>query len=137
MAGPRARPSAVPRACANGRVEPGLAQTAAVIVYHRWLGVVGTRGCCSGVEMEGGGGCGLAMKNSNWRAEAQLFIDTVAPTHGLLGLKLDSISNLILTWGLLRFERRFSFGVHWGFLLSTIPCSDEGRRLGQRWAARP
>jgi hypothetical protein len=79
----------------------------------------------------------LATKNSKLRAEPQLFIDIVAPVHALLGLELDSISNLILTRGLLRFERRFGFGVRWGFLLSTIPCSDEGSRLGQRWAAQP
>jgi hypothetical protein len=36
MAGPRARPSVVSRACSNGRTEPGLAQTVAMIVYlHR------------------------------------------------------------------------------------------------------
>jgi hypothetical protein len=79
----------------------------------------------------------LAMKNSKLRAKARLFIDTAAPAHALLGLELDSISNLILTRGLLRFERRFGFGVHWGLLLSTILCSGEGSRPGQRWATRP
>jgi hypothetical protein len=77
------------------------------------------------------------MKNSKLRIDALLFIDIGAPTHVLLGLELDSISNLILTRGLLRFERRFGFGVHWGFLLSTILCSGERSRSGQRWAARP
>jgi hypothetical protein len=79
----------------------------------------------------------LATKSSKLRAKARLFIDTVALAHALLGLELDSISNLILTRGLLRFERRFSFGVRWGFLLSTILCSGEGSRLGQHWATRP
>jgi hypothetical protein len=34
----------VPRSCSNGRTEPGPAQTDAVIVYLRQLGVVGARG---------------------------------------------------------------------------------------------
>jgi hypothetical protein len=43
-AGPRAQPSAVPRACSNGRAEPGPAQTAAVIAYLCRLGAVGAQG---------------------------------------------------------------------------------------------
>jgi hypothetical protein len=79
------------------------------------------------------------MKNSKLMAEARLFIDIVALSHVLLGLELDSISNLILTRGLLRFERRFGFGVRWGifFLHDLLLPGDEGRWLGQRWAARP
>jgi hypothetical protein len=34
-----------------------------------------------------------------------------------LGLEHDYISNLILTRGLLRLERRFGLGVHWGNFL--------------------
>jgi hypothetical protein len=79
----------------------------------------------------------LATENSKLRAKARLFIDTVAPAHALLIIELDSILNLILTRGLLRFERKFGFGVRWGFLLCTILWSGEGSRPGQRWAAQP
>jgi hypothetical protein len=59
----------------------------------------------------------LATKNSKSVAEARLFIGILALSRVRLGLVLDSISNLILTWGLLRFETRFGFGVHWGKVL--------------------
>jgi hypothetical protein len=58
------------------------------------------------------------MKNSKSVVEARLFIGILALSRVRLGLVLDSISNLILTWGLLRFERRFGLGVHWG----NFPC---------------
>jgi hypothetical protein len=69
-------------------------------------------------------------------AEARLFMGTVAPSHALLGLELDSTSNLILIRGLLRFERRFSFGVRWGFFFM-ISCSQGAKGAGWASAGRP
>jgi hypothetical protein len=72
----------------------------------------------------------MAMNNSKLMAEARLFIDIVALSHVLLGLELDSVSNLILMQRLLRFERRFSFGVHWGNFFFTISCSQGMKGVG-------
>jgi hypothetical protein len=73
----------------------------------------------------------LATKNSKLMVEAQLFIDIVALSHVLLGLELDSILNLILTRGLLRFERRFGFGVCWGKMFFMISCSQGTKGTGR------
>jgi hypothetical protein len=71
-------------------------------------------------------------KSSKSMAEARLFIGILGLSRVRLGLELDSISNLILTWGLLRFERRFGFGVCWGKFFFTVSYSQAVKGAG--WA---
>jgi hypothetical protein len=123
MAGLRARPSVVPRACSNEWTELGPAQTDAVITYLRRLGVVGAQGAL--YRCSNGRGRRLGFGNEKLKIDGRgsTIYRYCRPISCATRIRTRFYLDFDSNAGLLRFEKRFGFGVHWGiFFASRSPA---------------